>query len=53
MEEIIKSKNDDRLYKYLKLENGMRCLLVSDQDASKSAAYMTVNVGILYDPPHV
>jgi insulysin len=49
---IKKSKNDDRLYKYLKLKNNLRCLLVSDQDVEKSAACLYVNVGSLYDPPH-
>ena len=49
---IKKSKNDDRLYKYLRLKNDLRCLLVSDKDVEKSAACMYVNVGSLYDPPH-
>ena len=33
--EIIKSQSDKRLYKYLVLENQMRCLLIEDPDAKK------------------
>lgn len=47
------SKNDDRLYRYLRLPNNLRCLLVSDQDVEKSAACLHVGVGSLYDPLHV
>ena len=49
---IKKSKNDDRLYKYLRLKNNLRCLIVSDQEVEKSAACLYVNVGSLYDPAH-
>lgn len=48
---IKKSKSDDRLYKYLRLSNDLRCLLVSDKDVEKSAACLHVGVGSLYDPP--
>jgi len=47
---IVKSKNDDRSYEYLKLGNQMRILLVSDRDADKSAACMFVRSGSLNDP---
>ena len=50
---IRKSKSDDRIYKYLRLQNDLKCLLVSDQDAEKSAASMYVHVGSLNDPSHV
>ena len=50
---IIKSRLDDRSYRFLKLSNNLRCILVSDKDVEKSAACMYVNVGSLYDPPHV
>lgn len=47
-----KSKLDDRLYRYLRLSNSLRCLLISDQDVEKSAACLQVNVGSLHDPKH-
>ena len=48
--EIIKSKSDNRAYKYLKLENGLRVLLVSDPESDKSAASLGVKVGSALDP---
>eukprot|EP00347_Sterkiella_histriomuscorum_P004511 403360183 len=48
---IKKSRSDDRLYRYLRLNNDLRCLLVSDKDAEKSAACLHVGVGSLHDPP--
>ena len=50
---IRKSKLDDRNFRYLKLKNNLKCMVVSDKDAEKSAACLYVNVGSLYDPPHV
>jgi insulysin len=47
---IRKSKLDDRHFRYLKLQNDLRCILVSDKDVEKSAACLYVNVGSLYDP---
>ena len=51
-EEIIinKAKLDKKQYKYLVLDNQLRVIIVSDKDAQKSAAAMTVNVGSLQDP---
>lgn len=48
-----KSKSDDRAYRYLKLQNDLQCLLVSDKDVEKSAACLYVNVGSLHDPTHI
>ena len=48
--QIIKSKLDDRLYRYVKLSNNMRCVLVHDKDVEKSAASMFVASGSLMDP---
>ena len=45
-ESIIRSENDSRLYRGLQLTNGMKVLLVSDMDADKSAAAMSVNIGL-------
>ena len=47
---IIKSRCDNRIYKYLKLKNGLRCLLISDNEADKSAASLDVKVGCALDP---
>ncbi len=49
--EVIKSPNDDRSYRYLSLENGLRVLLVSDPAADKAAAALTVGVGSNSNPP--
>ena len=50
---IRKSKIDDRAYRFIKLKNDLRCLLVSDKDLEQSACCMYVNVGSLHDPTHV
>lgn len=47
---ITKSKIDDREYRYIKLNNSLRCLLVHDQDVEKSSACMFVASGTLADP---
>ena len=47
---IIKSQSDKRIYLYKRLPNLLKCLLVSDVDADKSAAAVNVNIGSLFDP---
>jgi len=47
---IKKSKLDDRAYRYVKLQNSLRCILVQDKDAEKSSACMFVGTGSLSDP---
>lgn len=47
---IIKSKCDLRTYKYMQLSNKMRCILISDKEADKSAAALDVKVGCALDP---
>ena len=47
---IIKPSTDNREYKYLHLDNQMRCLLISDPEADKSAAALDVKVGCSLDP---
>ena len=49
--EVSKSPNDDRQYEYLELPNRMRVLLVSDPEADKAAAALTVGVGSTSNPP--
>ena len=47
---IKKNKLDDRLYRYIKLNNQMKCLLVHDKDVEKSSACMYIGSGSLCDP---
>ncbi|CAH0525256.1 insulinase family protein [Vibrio hippocampi] len=44
------SPNDNRLYRYLTLNNALRVLLIEDKSAQKSAAALAVNVGHFDDP---
>ena len=39
-----------REYRGLELQNGMKCLLISDSKTDKSAAAVDVNIGYLVDP---
>lgn len=47
---IKQSRLDTNKYRYIKLNNEMRCLLVQDLDTQKAAATLNVNVGSLSDP---
>lgn len=47
---ILQSPNDSNQYRYLKLNNGLAVVLVQQDDAEKSAAALTVNVGHFDDP---
>ena len=47
---IIKSPNDDREYRYLVLDNGLKVVLISDLQADKSAASLAVYSGSFDDP---
>ncbi len=49
--DVIKSDNDQRQYEYLQLPNHMRVLLVSDPEADKAAAAMSIQVGSVSNPP--
>lgn len=44
-DDIIKSQNDDRLYRGLVLANKMKVLLISDSTTDKSAVALDVNIG--------
>ena len=48
--EIIKSGGDERNYRGLVLENGMKIVLVSDPTTDKAAAALDVNIGSMSDP---
>ena len=45
-----KSPSDKRNYRYIKLSNHLKCMLVSDAETQKSAATLFVNSGSLNDP---
>lgn len=47
---IAKSPQDNREYRGLHLENGLKVLLVSDPSTDKAAAALTVDVGHMCDP---
>merc|ERR1719458_1140407 len=49
--DVVKSQNDDRSYRGLVLENGMKVMLVSDPTTDMSAAALDVHIGHLSDPP--
>ncbi len=48
--DLIKSPNDNRDYRYLELDNGLRVVLISDEKADKAAASLTVFRGSFDDP---
>lgn len=41
-QEIVKSQNDTRDYRLIKLENGLKALLISDSETEKAAAALNV-----------
>ena len=49
---VIKSPADSRDYRYVKLKNGLRVLLISDPETDKAAAAVDVNTGSYMDPDH-
>ena len=53
VDNIEKSDFDERNYRILELQNGLKAVLVNDPLADKSAACLRVAVGSLYDPVRV
>lgn len=49
-ETLVTSPNDDREYATMTLPNGINVILVSDESVEKSAAALSVGVGLLQDP---
>lgn len=47
---IVKSQQDDRDYRIIRLDNGLEATLVHDAKADKAAASLDVAVGHLSDP---
>ena len=50
---IIKSAVDSSEYKYIKMENKLKVILISNKNIDKSSAAITVNIGYNNDPPDV
>jgi hypothetical protein len=50
---IVRSQQDDRDYRLIRLENGLRAMIVHDPNTDKAAASLDVAVGHLYDPVSV
>jgi hypothetical protein len=50
---VIKRPLDDRDYKALTLDNGLRVLLISDSKSSRSAAALDVHAGYFSDPKNL
>jgi len=48
--QINKQGSDNKDYKYIVLPNQMRCLLISDPLAQKSAISLELQAGCLQDP---
>lgn len=47
---VVKSPNDERQYRTVTLPNELEVMLVSDPASKKSAASLSVGVGLLHDP---
>lgn len=43
---IFKPQPDNRLYRGIELQNGIKCLLISDPTTDKSAASVDVHIGL-------
>ncbi len=50
---VHKPLSDLRSYRFIRLPNGLRALLISDPRTEKAAAALTVGVGHLSDPPEL
>lgn len=49
-ENIIKPEQDSRAYRGLLLDNGLKCLLISDPNTDRAAASVDVHAGYMLDP---
>ena len=47
---VVKSASDNRTYKAIELPNKLVALIISDPEAEKSSAALSVEVGSLQDP---
>lgn len=49
-DEIERSESDKRIYRALKLKNGLKIILISDFDTEKASAALDVHIGYMKDP---
>ena len=49
-DKIEQSSQDDRQYRGFLLNNGLKCLVISDPHTDRSAASLDVNTGYMLDP---
>ena len=49
---VKKSEHDTSNYRSIKLQNGLKILLISDELTDKAAASVDVHIGILYRTPN-
>ena len=47
--QVLKSPNDRRSFRYVKLPNDLEVLLISDSQTEKSAASLSISVGSFQD----
>lgn len=47
---VMRSPADPRAYRYLRLSNGLKVLLIADPQSDKAAASLNVNVGSVHNP---
>ncbi|CCF56032.1 hypothetical protein KAFR_0A05970 [Kazachstania africana CBS 2517] len=50
---FIKPDLDDRSYRFIKLPNNLKALVIQDPTADKAAAALDVNIGAFEDPEHL
>ncbi len=48
-DQVLKPETDDRLYRHIRLPNGLDALLISDPSTEKASAALDVNVGHFCD----
>ena len=47
---VIQSQSDKRAFQAIELANKLQCLVISDREAQRSSAALSVGVGSLKDP---
>ena len=47
---VIQSQSDKRAFRAIELKNRLQCLIISDAEAQKSSAALSIGVGSLKDP---
>lgn len=53
IDNVLKPDSDRRTYRYIKLENGMSVMCISDPETDKAAAACQVDVGSWHEPKEI